>query len=65
MIHTVSKPQMTPEEVRSFRENFVRCVSKDISPKEMSMVKNRQKRMKDTYDRIISNNGGKNPILGY
>lgn len=65
MIHTVSNPQMTPAEIRSFRENFVRCVSKNITPKELSEVKDRQKRMKKTYDRIISNNGGKNPILGY
>lgn len=65
MIHTVSNPKMTSEEIKSFRENFARCVSKDMTPKEMSAVKSRQERMKNTYNKILSNNGGKNPILGY
>ncbi len=64
MIHAVPNPKMTPDEVRAFRENFARCVSKDISPEQMSKVKCRRARIKIVYDRIIRNNGGKNPILG-
>lgn len=65
MIHTVSNPQMTLEEIRSFRENFARCVSKDITPSKKAEVKERMARMKSVYSKIIRNNGGKNPILGY
>lgn len=65
MIHTVSNPKMTPEEVKSFKDNFARCVSKDITPSKKVEVKERVARMKSVYGKIIRNNGGKNPILGY
>ena len=64
MIHTVPNPKMTAEEVKSFKENFVRCVSKDITPRQRAEIKSRVARMKNAYSRIIRNNGGKNPILG-
>lgn len=65
MIHTVPNPKMTKEEVASFRENFIKCVSKDITPKQKSEVKSKRTKMKSVYNKIIRNNGGKNPILGY
>ena len=65
MIHTVPNPKMTSEDVREFRENFARCVSKDIPAEVMSKVKERKKRIDSVYNTIIRNNGGRNPILGY
>lgn len=65
MIHSVSHPAMTPEEVKAFRENFARCISKDITPEQKAIIKQRKERMKRVYDRIIRNSGGKNAILGY
>ncbi len=55
---------MTSEEVKLFRENFARCVSKNITPAQMSEIKERQARIKRVYNNIICNNGGRNPILG-
>lgn len=65
MIHTVSNPKMTANDVKLFRKNFERCVSKDMTPFQLSEIKRRQHRMKNVYERILRNNGGKNPILGY
>lgn len=64
MIHTVPNPKMTSEEVKLFRENFARCVSKNITPAQMPEIKERQARIKRVYNNIICNNGGRNPILG-
>lgn len=64
MIHAVPNPKMTLDEIKAFRKNFARCVSKDISPEQMSEVKRRRARIKVVYARIMHNNGGKNPILG-
>lgn len=63
MIHTVPNPTMTPEEIKAFRENFARCVSKNITPEQKAAVRQRLARMKDVYDNIIRNSGGKNAIL--
>lgn len=64
MIHTVPNPGMTSKDVKSFRENVVRSVFKDmIAPEQMSAVKNRKIRMQNNYSKIIRNNGGTNPIL--
>lgn len=65
MIQSVPNPKMTADEVKSFRENLAKSVSRDIMPEELSKVRSRQRRMKENYKKIISNNGGKNPILGY
>lgn len=65
MIHTVTNPRMTPEEIQSFLENFVRCVSKDLPPEQLTEIEKCRMRMKNNYKKIIRNNGGKNPILGF
>ena len=54
MIHTVPNPKMTTREVDKFREDFRRRA-----------IKIRTQRMSVVAKRIIANNGGKNPILGY
>ncbi len=56
---------MTPEEIKAFRENFARCVSKNITPEQKAEVRQRLARMKGVYDNIIRNSGGKNAILEY
>ena len=61
MIHSVSNPKMTPAEVKDFRERFCRVLTAE--EKENLLVLRR--RMNETKSRIIKNNGGKNPILGY
>lgn len=65
MIHTVPNPKMTIHEVESFRENLRKCVSGRISIKERTTIQIRTRRMNAVAKRIIANNGGKNPILGY
>lgn len=65
MIHTVPNPKMTSYEVESFRENLRKCVSGRISIKERKAIQIRTQRMNAVAKRIIANNGGKNPILGY
>lgn len=65
MIHTVPNPKMSSSEVRDFRKNLARCVSKNISPQEKKIIKERKERMSRVYNSIINNNEGKNPILGY
>lgn len=65
MIHTVPNPKMTSREVELFREHLRKRVSGEISLKERKAIEVRIQRMKAVGKRIIANNGGKNPILGY
>lgn len=66
MIQTISNPKMTPEEVSLFRKEHLRmCIKKDYTPEEAAVIKERQTRMRENYNKIIRNNGGKNPLLGY
>ena len=66
MIQTISNPKMTPEEISLFRKEHIRkCIKKDFTPEEVAVIKRRRTRMRENYDKIIRNNGGKNPILGY
>lgn len=65
MIYGVPNPTMTPEEIKAFRENLARCVSKNMPPEQRAEVRQRQARMKSVYDNIIRNSGGKNAILEY
>lgn len=61
MIHSVSNPKMTLSEVKDFRERYCRVLT--AQEKENYLILSR--RMNETKSRIIKNNGGKNPILGY
>lgn len=66
MIQTISNPKMTPEEISLFRKEHLRtCIKKDFTPEEVAVIKKRQTRMRGNYLKILRNNGGKNPILGY
>jgi len=56
---------MTKTEVENFRREFRRIKDGRLTPEEKKMVAERVARMKKTAEIFISNNGGKNPILGY
>jgi len=61
MIPSITNPKMTREEVMRFLSEMSRRMSGNLTPLE----RDRSKHAKETYNAIIKNNGGKNPILGY
>ena len=65
MIHSVPNPIMTPEEIQDFLRMLEKCISEDYTEQERAEISKRKERMTDNYNRILCNNGGKNPILGY
>ena len=65
MIKTNSNPKMTKNEIKEFRSLVRRYATKDFSSKEFAVFKEQKERITNVARRIISNNGGKNPILGY
>lgn len=65
MIKTNSNPKMTKNEIKEFRSLVRRYATKDFSSKEFALFKEQKERITNVARRIISNNGGKNPILGY
>lgn len=65
MIHSITNPKMNSNEIKEFRSDFARHVSKKLTREEKNTVSKRLARAKENYKRIIHNNGDKNPILGY
>ncbi|WP_455586641.1 hypothetical protein [Bacteroides sp.] len=65
MIHANPNPKMTVREVKEFRDTLHKCVSREFTPEEERKIALRKKRMGNVAKKIIANNGGKNPILGY
>ena len=65
MIRMVSNPKMSRSEIDLFRENFRKCISNDFTQEEKTVIRVNKERMSKVAKEIISNNGGKNPILGY
>lgn len=65
MIQTNSNPKMTKNEIKEFRSLVRRYATKDFSSKEFALFKEQKERIANVARRIISNNGGKNPLLGY
>ena len=56
---------MTVAEVKAFRDNLRRYTLGNITRQEKQEIEARTRRMNNVAERIIANNGGKNPILGY
>ena len=56
---------MSVAEVKEFRRRMRRCVSKDFTPAEEKEIQQRIERINKIGERIVSSNGGRNPILGY
>jgi hypothetical protein len=65
MIQTNSNPKMTKNEIKEFRSLVRRYATKDFSSKEFALFKEQKERIANVARRIISNNGEKNPLLGY
>lgn len=65
MIHANPNPEMTVAEVKAFRDNLRRYTLGNITRQEKQEIEVRTRRMNNVAERIIANNGGKNPILGY
>ncbi len=65
MIHANPNPEMTVAEVKAFRDNLRRYTLGNITRQEKQEIEARTRRMNNVAERIIANNGGKNPILGY
>lgn len=65
MIHTNPNPKMTLAEVENFRKDIRKCVSGDFTAEEKKTIQKRKERMSLVAKKVIGNNGGKNPILGY
>ena len=65
MIHANPNPEMTVAEVKAFRDNLRRYTLGNITRQQTQEIEARTRRMNNVAERIIANNGGKNPILGY
>ena len=65
MIQANPNPEMTVAEVKAFRDNLRRYTLGNITRQEKQEIEARTRRMNNVAERIIANNGGKNPILGY
>ncbi len=61
MIPSNTNPQMTIEDIRRFRKEIARRMRGDLTEEERT----RWRQAQETYNTIIQNNGGKNPILGF
>lgn len=59
MIPSVSNPIMTTEDICRFRKEMSRKIRGEFTAAE----RERYDRARRVYAQIISNNGGKNPIL--
>ena len=60
MIPSNPNPPMSQRDVRRFYSNMYRLLKGDLTPREIALYNT----AKETYETIIRNNGGKNPILG-
>ncbi|MBD5237572.1 MAG: hypothetical protein HDS62_08610 [Bacteroidales bacterium] len=56
---------MDNEDIARFRANLAKHLQGDLSKEEKSKIAENKERAKTNVKRILSNCGGKNPILGY
>lgn len=56
---------MTQDEIRQFRLEMLRRMKGNFTEEERRAAQKRKRRMEEVANRIMKNNGGKNPILGY
>lgn len=52
---------MSRDDVRRFRTKVVRQIRGEFSPRERKLYRE----AKETYEMILKNNGGRNPIIGF
>lgn len=65
MIPSVQNPPMSLTEIKIFRKEMSRRMRGEFSPQEKKHHRENASINQTVYKRIISNNGGKNPILGF
>ena len=65
MIRSVPNPPMDNEDIARFRANLAKHLQGDLSMEEKLKIAENRERAKNNVKRILSNCGGKNPILGY
>ena len=65
MIQSIPNPTMTQDEIRQFRLEMLRRMKGNFTEEERCAAQKRKRRMEEVANRIMKNNGGKNPILGY
>lgn len=65
MIQSIPNPTMTQDEIRQFRLEMLRRMKGNFTEEERRAAQKRKRRMEEVANRIMKNNGGKNPILGY
>ncbi len=65
MIRSIPNPPMGREDVTRFRSNLEKHLRKDFSSEERHQIEKRKVRSMANVKRILSNSGGKNPLLGY
>lgn len=56
---------MDREDVARFRCNLEKHLRGDFNAEERHQMKTREIRAKSNVNKLISNSGGRNPILGY
>lgn len=65
MIQSITNPPMTRSEINKFRQEFIRYASGQTTKDERERIREKYVQICSTAEKIIKNNGGKNPILGY
>lgn len=65
MIHIISNPTMTRNEIKEFRNYMHKCVSMNFTLEEKECIAKKKSEIKEAGEAIRRNNGGKNPILGF
>lgn len=64
MIRSIPNPPMGREDVAHFRADLEKHLREDFSAEERQVIEARKARAEATAKRIISNCGGRNPLLG-
>lgn len=65
MIRSNPNPPMDREDIARFRRNLEKHLQGDFTSEERHIIEARKARTEANAKRIITNSGGKNPILGY
>lgn len=60
MLPLTSCPQMSKNDVQKFCSNMARYMKGNVTTRERKLYKDATK----TYETVLKNNGGKNPIFG-
>ena len=65
MIRSIPNPPMGQDDIVSFRKTIEKHLRGNNTPEELQQIQKNKARAKANAEKIISNCGGKNPILGY